>query len=301
MGHLARSRLSTPKAARQPRALVVRRARVASGAAGLTLAAIVLLLGCAHHAADRNKSNTRLDLAKDFLSKGAIEAAEQEAQKALGYDASNDEAMNLLGLLDLMHALGELRLVEIDDCLTGVDAEALRAEMDAHLRQADAHFAAAAELSADYGEARANRGVVAIALERYDDAARHLQEALAKPGRLNNIGLVRANLGWAHFHRGDYVGAATELRQAEQFQPGMCVANYRLGRVYFARKEWEKALEKFQYVTQQSDCPLQEAHLYLMRTMRQLARPDDLAVAAQRCAALAPRSCVAAQCRALAP
>ena len=268
----------------------------------LILVAMATAMGCTacggNSQADKRKSFNRLELAKEQLGQGNLDGAETEANKALAFHKGNEEAHNLLGLLDIMRARNIIKLVEIDDCLTGVDGEALREEADQYLVNADAHFARAGELAPDFGEPFANRGVVAIQLDKYDDAVEYLTTALGLPHRLQNIGPVRANLGWAHFLREDYVQAAKELRQAEQFQPGLCLTSYRLGRVYFARKEWNKALSKFQGVTE-DNCPIQDAHLYLMKTYVELGMSTQLNQAQQNCSALAPNSCVAAQCRSI--
>lgn len=265
------------------------------------LFAASILIGCPGIGArDTKKSATRLDLAKDFLRKGQLEAAGTEAKRALAYDSANAEANHVLGLVDLMHGLSAHRLLEIDECLTGVDAEALEQEKNQHLSSAEAHFARASQLDPDYGESWASRGTTATLLGRHDQAVEYLSRALGLPARLENIALVRANLGWAYFNSGKLVSATKELLQASQFQPGMCIATYRLGRVYFARKEWEKALQKFQDVVGQSDCPIQDAHLFLMKTYVELGVAADLQQAGHACVALAPRSCIAAQCRSLA-
>jgi len=264
----------------------------------LALAAVTMVgASCpGQHARDPRRAATRVDLAKDFLRKHDLEAAEQEAQKAIGFDDHTAEAHRILGLADFLRAQDNYRLRELDDCLTGVDADALRQEFDKNLRDADAHLARALELDRTNGEALANRGLVAIHREAYAQAIAYLDQALQHPSRLENIALVRSDLGWAHFHAGDYVSAANHLRQALQFQPGMCVATYRLGRVYFARKEWQKALESFQAVTADQSCPLQEAHLYLVMTYRELGMPVS-AKTVQQCVKLAPKSCAAARCR----
>ena len=249
------------------------------------------------------KSNTRLELAKDFLGKRQLEAAETEASKALGFYPGNAEAHHVLGSIEFVRGLAAFHLLEIDDCMTGVDAEALRTEKDLHLNSALQHFARANELDPEYGESWASRGAVAALLGQYDRAVEYLTRALGLPARLDNIALVRANLGWAYFHQNRLVLAAKELLQASQFQPGMCVATYRLGRVYFARKEWEKALQKFRDVAGQKECPIQEAHFYLMKTITTMGmaegQADALRDAEQACVALAPDSCVARQCRTL--
>jgi tetratricopeptide (TPR) repeat protein len=235
---------------------------------------------------DPAKSATRLDLAKDFLRKHQLEAADTECSRALAFNPANDEAYNVRGLVAMIRALDTQRTLEIDACLTGVDAEVTQRDLDGQLRKADSDFAAA------------NRGVVHNLLEDYAGASRYLGEALANPMRLDSPGLTRSHLGWALFHQQRYVDAAKELRQAVQFQPRMCVATYRLARVYFAREEWEKAAELFQITSDDPACGSQEASLYLMKTRMQQGLVEDARRARDACLRLSPRSCVAAQCRA---
>ncbi len=273
--------------------------RLAAVALGLVLAVLMPGCGGASTAADTKRSGTRLELAKDYLGRGQLEAAEGEARKALEYDADNAEAFNVLGLVEYLRAVSNINLLEVEDCLTGVDAEGLRQEMDQFLTRADRYFARAIELDEEYGDAWANRGLVASHLDQYGAAVRYLGRALAHPQRLVNVGLVRAHLGWAYFHQRDHARAAKELRQAEQFNRGMCVAKYRLGRVYFARREWNKALEQFQAVSADGSCPMQEAQLYLLKTYEALGMGEGVSGTQKRCVEMAPRSCVAAQCRSL--
>ena len=257
--------------------------------------------GCPRPASDPGKSATRLELAKDFLGKNELEAAEAEVDKSIAYLPTNEEAYNVRGLIHYLRAVGLQRLVEIDACLTGVDAEALRKEMDEHLTRAQADFEKASSLAPDFGEAWANRGVVANLLGDPDAAISALQSALANPARLVAPGLTRAHLGWGYFLKGDHVSAAKELRQALQFQPKMCVATYRLGRVYFAREEWEKAAEQFQDVSDQVACgppARQEAALYLMKARIEQGLMEEAKVARDACLSLSPESCAASQCRA---
>ena len=246
------------------------------------------------------KSNDRLAIAKDFLSKGQFEAAESESDKAIGYLATNEEAYNVRGLSKFLRAVQQNQLLEVDDCLTGIDAEVLRKKYTAFLTAADADFAKAAELAPDYGEAWANRGLVATLSGDSDAAIKHLTHALEEPARLIDIGIVRSNLGWAYFKKGDMVQAAAELLSAVQYHPHLCVPTYRLGRVYFERKEWEKAAEQFQDVSDQPACRSQEARLYLMKTRIEQGLSDEARAARDACLSMSPKSCVAAQCRAQA-
>lgn len=262
------------------------------------LPAICVLAGCPTTEADVAKSEKRLAIAKDFLSKRQLEAAENEANRALAFNPSNEEALNLRGLISMVRAYETKVTLEIDGCLTGVDAEATHQDLDKFLKKADADFALATKLTPDYGEAWANRGLVHFLLEDYGASAEYLTKALEQPFRLVNPGLTRANLGWTYFHQDKLVEAAKELRQVKQFDPKMCVATYRLGRVYFARDEWEKAAELFETVSDDPSCGSQEASLYLMKTRMQQGLVDDARRARDACLKRSPQSCIASQCRA---
>lgn len=259
---------------------------------------LAALAACPRPKGDPDKSEKRLDIARDALGRGDLDTAEAEANKALALLPTNDEAYNVRGLVRVVRAAAVQRLLEVDACLTGVDAEAMRVDRDDHLAAAEKDFAQAVSLAPDFGEAWSNRGVVAYLQGDPERAIELLARALDHPGRLESPALTRAHLGWARFHAGDVVQAAKELLQALQFEPGMCVATYRLGRVYFAREEWEKAAEQFQGVSDKPACGSQEAVLYLMKARIEQGLLDDARVARDRCVELAPRSCIAAQCRA---
>lgn len=256
-------------------------------------------IGCGQHIEhSAEKSAKRLDIAKDFLRKNELEAAEAECNRAIAYNPNNDEAYVVRGLVSMVRAYDAKRVMEIDSCLTGLDAEATDRDLQAFLAKADVDFQEAAAVTPDYGEAWANRGVVRTLMSDYDSAATYLDKALANPMRLMNPSLTRAHLGWALFHQDKLVDAAKELRTAIQFQPKMCVATYRLGRVYFAREEWEKAAELFQTASEDPSCGSQEASYYLMRTRMQQGLVSEARRARDACLKISPKSCIATKCRA---
>jgi Tfp pilus assembly protein PilF len=251
-----------------------------------------------HDEQDVKRSNDRLDLAKDFLRKHELEAAETECNKAIAYNTANDEAFVVRGLVSMVHAVDTQRTMDIENCLTGVDRESTAKDLETALEKADQDFERATKISRDYGEAWSNRGVAHTLLEDYAPAVQYLTKALENPMRLADPALTRADLGWALFHEQKYVDAAKELRQAKQFAPKMCVATYRLARVYFAREEWENAAEQFQTVSDDPSCGSQEASYYLMKTRMQQGLAVEAKEARDACLKLSPASCVAAQCRA---
>jgi tetratricopeptide (TPR) repeat protein len=264
----------------------------------LLLALALPLAACPRDAVDEKRATTRLDLAKDFLRRNQLDTAELEARKAIALDAENADAEYVLGMVAFLRGVGNARLLEVDDCLTGVDAEGLQNELEAFMTAAEGHFARSVELDPAHAEAWSTRGSVASQLGDYAAAISHFERALTNPSRLLDVGVTRANLGWATFHRDDLARAAKELRQALQFHPGMCVAKYRLARVYIARKEWNKALEQLQAVVDDRSCPMQEAHLYLLKSYREVGDAEGAARAQASCTAISPKSCVAAECRA---
>src|SRR5688500_14232078 len=73
---------------------------------------VVMLAGCPRAKSDPAKSAKRLDLAKDALSKGNLDGADAEVNKALAYMPNNDEAYNLRGLVRVVRAAAVQRLLE---------------------------------------------------------------------------------------------------------------------------------------------------------------------------------------------
>ncbi|MDX2094318.1 MAG: tetratricopeptide repeat protein [Kofleriaceae bacterium] len=262
------------------------------------LSLVSALSGCPTPERDIAKSEKRLAIAKDLLAKRELEAAEAETNRALALNPSNEEAYNTRGLIWMVRAYETKRTLEIDSCLTGVDAEATHQDLEKFLAKADQDFAQAVKLTPDYGEAWSNRGVVYNLLEEYDRSAEYLTKALENPFRLVEPGLTRAHLGWALFHQNKLVEAAKELRQVKQFAGGMCTATYRLGRVYFARQEWEKAAELFETASGDPSCGSQESSLYLMKTRMEQGLVNDAIAARDACLKRSPQSCIASQCRA---
>ena len=259
----------------------------------------VFMMGCGAIAGpqgDPKKSDSRLELAKEYLGKLELEAAEAEANKAIGYLATNEEAYNIRGLVHYIRALNNRRLIEIDDCLAGVEAEVFDQDEDDQLQRAAADFTKASKLAPDYSEAWSNRGSVATLLGSYDEAIADLTTALQNPFRLVDPGLSRASLGWAYFQKQDYLHAAKELLQVKQLNPSQCVPTYRLGRVYFAKGEWENAAQEFLAVD--PSCGLQEASLYLMKTRLEQGLSDEANAARDACLRISPKSCIAQECRA---
>jgi len=252
------------------------------------------------------RSQTHVDLAKDLLGKGQDTAAESELKKAIAFDARNEEAFLVFGLVYLIRAAHTENLVERENCLTGEEAAGLRKDSDAFMRTAAKHFEHATSLAPDYGEAWLNRGVVSMHFGDWDRAIGFCRKALENAGRLQSEALARTNLGWALHQQKDSARATTELLQAEQLTPNLCLVHFRLARVLFDRERFEEAsAELAPFAPAEADdgsmnralcAPVLEA-LYLGGQAS--LRNHDLQGAVpwfQQCIEAAPRSCLAKQC-----
>jgi Tfp pilus assembly protein PilF len=263
------------------------------------------LLAACHAKRDTGRSRTHLDLAKDLLGKGQDTAAEAEVKKALAFDPQNEEAHVVHGLIYVVRAAHTRDLVERENCLEGPEAEGLLRDADDAMRVALAKFARATELAPDYGEAWLDRAVASIHFGDWDQAIDHCKKALEHSARLQSEPLVRTNLGWALYHRKDMARATTELLQAVQSDPRLCLARYRLASVLFARELHDEAGDQLAFFApaaltegKPSVCspPVLEA-LYLGGQNSLRTRDLDAAVAwFQQCIESAPRSCVAKKC-----
>lgn len=260
---------------------------------------LAVLGGCPGHGGDVQKAQTRNDLAKDLLSKGQLSAAETEVKKALAFDKHNEESYLIWGLIALRRAQDNLYLVERADCLDGADEEALRAEADTHMREAEKHFAKATQLAPDYGEAWQNRSAVALHFQDWDKAIEYADKALANLARLTSEVAARINLGRAYLKKGEAVRAVTALLQATQGQSYVCLGSYWLAEVYYQRKEFEDALERLKPVLDDpAYCKpsIQEAQYLGGQVLLRLHDPDSASRAFTQCIAMAPKSCQAHEC-----
>ncbi len=274
--------------------------------AGVLLGAVLLSSACAGRSARKAEhaevARKHYEIAVGSFHAGLFEDAKAQLRRALAEDPDHADAHYLMGVLLLQEGKTVLDALENERCLTDA-AAALQREraMDLH-RKAEAEFRAALE---HYGPDDAGRGralnslaVVALHFERYDEAIEYAQKAL-EVQRYNERFSALANLGWAYYAKGDRIRATTELRQAVLLNPDFCVGHYRLARVYLDDDDPVKALEAAEAVLAHEKCPIQDAHRLAGLARAQLGRTEAAAEAFEGCVALAPRSCLAEDCRAL--
>lgn len=254
---------------------------------------------------DVQKSRNRVDLALDLLSKGDDVGAEGEIKKAVAFDAGNEEAYNVWGMIYVKRAADKTTLVEYLNCLEGIEGEVLRTERDEAVRTAESKFKQAVRLAPDYGDAWQNLGWTALHFHDYDKAIEYETKALESIARLpiQSELLARINLGWAYVGKQKYLEAATEFLQALQKDPSHCLAIYRLAVVLFKREQFGDAAERLRVFFPRDDekgahCPpvVEAFHLAGQTSMR-LREHEDARTAFETCLAAAPRSCLAKQCK----
>jgi Tfp pilus assembly protein PilF len=168
--------------------------------------------------------------------------------------------------------------------------------MDGQFKKAEEQFQKAVTLKPQFSEARNNLAVVMIHFGRYDEAVQQEERALANIV-YHEPYVAEGNLGLAYLEKHDFARASKALRQSLFEQPKFCVGRYRLAKVYYEQQDWEQAASELEQVVSDKACPIQEAyHLAGMVALRR----DDRDRARQlfaRCVELAPRSCLASECK----
>jgi tetratricopeptide (TPR) repeat protein len=276
----------------------------------VTLAGGVLLLlhgACgptvASTAQNRELAQKKYELGNDYFYKRMYEPAMAEALKAIELDPKNADARNLVGALLLQKGVGQIQFIERDQCIRGAAASMLRKEADARLKEAEVQFRSALEARPGDPRALHNLAVVKMHFKDYDSVIALENKAL-ESALYPDKHLSRGELGWAYYHRHDYVKALKELLEAVQIQPRYCVGHYRLAQVYYALgeksdnpdEEYSNALDALAKVDAKA-CRIQEAQylkglaLIKKRESTKADQPFD------ECIKMAPHSCLAAECQ----
>jgi type IV pilus assembly protein PilF len=254
-------------------------------------------LGCATTPKrDPEQSQIRYQLAAESFQGRRFEAAQADLKRALELDPENADAHNLGGLMALQQGADYLRQAETAGCLQGLDAEAVRRDAVAKFREAERWLRKATALRPDFAEAWNNLSVAALQLEDYDAAAAAAENALRDVAYASPE-IARGNLGWAEYHRKNLSAAWKALHEAVARAPGFCVGRYRLAKVYVDRGNLEEAVEQLDTVAANSECPIQDAFLLAGLVHQRRRDPAGARALLDRCVLLAPRACLAAQCR----
>jgi Tfp pilus assembly protein PilF len=249
--------------------------------------------------ADPARSQNRVELAKGLIQEKNLAAAESEIKRAQALNPRNEEAFYVHGFIHTSWAHEKVTIAEYQNCLDGTEAVTLRDATNEHMRQAETKFRRAVELAPDYGDAWDGLGVVAMHFGDPDAAIEHEQRALGGLHRLRSEALARANFGWAYYKKRAYAQATTELLQAINRDPGLCLAWYRLAQVYFDENKQDEAAERIQIFGVSEKCgryaTVDALYLGGQISLRQ-GDADTARAYFERCHDLSPKSCRAAEC-----
>jgi type IV pilus assembly protein PilF len=226
------------------------------------------------------RAQKEYELAVGLLGEQNIPAAFEHLFKARDLDPSNPEPHQLLGNLymlrgDFVKAEGELR-----------ESKALAEKNSAY----GAPFVAEVENSI---------GVVLVHQKRYDEAIALLRETASN--LLNRTPhLAWGNLGWAYYEKGQYTDAVAALTQSVRHQNRFCLGYYRLGQVYLALRDFERAEEALTHCLEVPDpaCQgLQDAWHLRGQARARLGRREDAIGDFERCVELAPGTAATIACK----
>ncbi len=260
-------------------------------------AGMLFASGCASRPKrDPDQSQIRYQLGVEYYQGRRVEAALDELAKALKEDPENADAYNMLGIIALKQGHDYVEQLELSACLQGQDAQAVRGDATRRFREAEQHFRKAVGFRPEFPEAWNNLSVAALQLQDWDQAVLASRNAL-KEVTYGQPEVARANLGWALYQKKDFQDAWKELHEASSRAPGFCVGRYRLSKVYVERGDLDLAAEEVDAVTANKQCPIQDAFLLAGMVHEKRRDRDGAKALFQRCADMAPRSCVAGECR----
>jgi type IV pilus assembly protein PilF len=263
----------------------------------VVIAAAMLVAGCSmRQRRDPDQSQVFYELGARYYASRRVEAAIEELQKALKADPENADAYNMLGIIALRQGHDYQQQLESVSCLKGRDAQVVREDALQKFREAETNFRKAVELRAEFSDAWNNLSVATFHLEEWDASITAARNALKDP-TYSEPQTARANLGWAYYHKKDLLNAWKELHEAVSQNPGFCVGRYRLAKVYVERGEIDSAADEVDAVIGNDKCPIQEAYLLGGLIHQRRKERDRSRALFDRCASLAPRSCMAGECR----
>ncbi len=170
---------------------------------------------------------TQYELAVGLHQEGNVPGAFQSLNRAVELDHNNAKAWLFLGTLYLFSRKNDQDDYDkkAEECFRKV------------LKIQSGDYASPENLSAD---ARNKLGVLYIHQKRYEESINELKVAV---GDLYNrkAYLAWGNLGWAYFEIGKYDQAIQALLRSVDLERHFCVGFFRLGQVYSAMRDFEKA------------------------------------------------------------
>ena len=265
----------------------------------------MMIVGCGHTAAtDKNKhlSDISMQLGADFLRKKKPLQAKAELKKAIKLDPENRAAYKLLGFVKFMEGLGSLNYIDRTQCLDGEEVDEQRKIANKHLRISEKHLHTTVKMAEKENKIESEGLLwlanIAVHFKRYDDAIKLSGKGL-EHSFFPKRHLLHSVKGWAHFHRKEYRQAGEDLRQAIFHEPKFCLGRYRLAKVNFAKKKYDKVIKDLE-LTIKEKCPIQEAPYLLGRVYAQKRSMDKAREQFKACVQMNPKSCLSKVCERLA-
>lgn len=249
-----------------------------------------------------SRADKHYDVAVGSFHNGMYEDAKIQIDRALREDPQHADSHYLQGVLLLNEGKSIVDAIEIQQCLQDDASEQQRVRAETLHRDAGQAFERAAE---SYPEGASGRGralnsmsVVSLYFHETDTAASSAEGALAEQFYTDRYSAL-SNLGWAQYLAGDSISATASLRQAVLINPAYCVGHYRLAQVYLDSGLAEQAYNHAKQVTENPQCPIQDAWRIAGVAQMRLGDEQGGAQTLQACVELAPRSCQAEDCRRL--
>lgn len=211
----------------------------------VALCAALFLVSCASAPGpeDLKSAEAHNTLGSSHLNSGDLNDAYVEFQKALKLNPQNKETLLYLGYIST-------KFRKYDDAIS--------------------YYKRALAVDPHYSDAMNNLGTVYAETGRWDEAIRQFEGALKNP-TYSTPEMAYANLGYAHYMKGEYAQAEQVLREALIRNPVFQRAMYFLGLVYQKTGRDDAAIEQLLRLIgiapDDVDAHWELAHIYLRRGM----------------------------------
>ena len=180
---------------------------------------ILLFSACASSPStdDMKKSEARNTMGYSYLSKGQLNKAYIEFQKAIQLNPKNAESFNYLGYVSY-------RFKKYDEAIS--------------------NYKQAISINPGYSDAINNLAVTYVEIKEWDKAINHFKAVLGNPLYSSPAGAY-SNLGYVYYQKGDYLNAEKALKEALLRNPVFPMAIYIRGLVYIGTGDEDEAAVQF--------------------------------------------------------
>jgi Tfp pilus assembly protein PilF len=223
-----------------------------------------------------------------------------ELRKSIKFDDQNHHSHFLIALIYLYKGQKSAEAIEVQQCLKGAEAVEYRKETGALMKKSLGHFETAFKIRGGKDSRIAlNLSTVHLYFKNYVKAEELGRKALSDIA-YGTPHLARNNVGRAQFHRGRFLRAKKNLKQAVFSERRFCPGYYWLGRVEFAEKKYPSAAANFakalRCCVKEKLAPIQAALLYRGLAQIRVGQQQQALAAFEKCVKQAPKSCVAVRC-----